>query len=488
MKKHSSLTISRIEQFLKRLASSYYLSPKQMAVSCLKSEEPLKFKDQKNAVYEDIAIGDQWGSNFNCAWFQLSSSIPESFSGKEVVALIDVGGEACVYDYQGNPLQGLTNKKKSFDFDQSEIKRRVMITSNAQIGEKVELLLDAGANNIMGAHELNGQNISDGVLNQAELAIFKRNNWQLYLDFELLFNLTQVLEENSRHKKLIIYALNEVINVYEEGNDESIEACRGILNRELSRSANASAINVSAIGHAHIDIAWLWPLRETERKVVRSFATALKMMEEYPQYKFGASQPHLYQMVKDSDPSLYERIRQQVKDNRWECQGAMWVEADCNISGGESLVRQILYGKKFFKEEFNQDIDNLWLPDVFGYSAALPQLLVKSGINYFMTQKISWNQFNRFPHHTFIWSGIDSSEIFSHFLCNDTYNSDCSAENIKMFETANQDADRTENALLLYGVGDGGGGPDRKHIERLQRMQDLEDLPKVTMEFASDFF
>ncbi|MEQ6120308.1 alpha-mannosidase [Reichenbachiella sp. MALMAid0571] len=488
MRKHSTLTLSRIEAFLEKLTKAYYKSPVDFKLSYFKSAEPTTFEEQKKATYKPIAVGENWGSNFDCAWFKLTGTIPESFKGHEVVALINLGGEVCIYDHEGKAIQGLTNKRIGNEFDEAEIKRRVYLTDKANGNEEINLLMDAGANNIMGVSELNGVIIADGTVNQAEMAIFDRNKWQLFLDYDLLFKFQALLEEKSRHKKTIIYALNEVINLYGDGSDENVQSCREVLAVELKKRANASAMKVSAIGHAHIDIAWLWPLRETVRKTARSFSTALKMMEEYPEYKFGASQPHLYQMVKDNHPELFERIKEAVKQGRWECQGGMWVEADCNVSGGESLVRQLLYGKKFFKEEFDQDVDNLWLPDVFGYSAALPQMLIKSGINFFMTQKISWNQFNRFPHHTFIWEGLDGTEIFSHFLCNDTYNSNCAPDNIKMFETANQDADRTEHSLLLYGVGDGGGGPDRKHIERLRRMADLEDMPKVEMEFARDFF
>lgn len=488
MRKHTTLTLNRIEVFLEKLKDSYYLAPEPIQLSYLKSKEPLTFEEQKKGTFISISVGESWGKNFECAWFKLNGKIPESHKGEEVVALINLGGEACIYDDSGNAIQGLTNKRIGTEFDEAEIKRRVHLSDCAKGNEEVALLLDSGANNIMGAVEWNGEIIDDGTVNQAEIAIFKRNLWQLYIDYDFLFKLQAILDDQSRRKKLIVYALNETINLFGQGEDENVEKCREILSKELNREANSSAMNVSAIGHAHIDIAWLWPLRETVRKTARSFSTALKMMDEYPEYKFGASQPHLYQMVKDNHPGLYKRIKEAVKDGKWECQGGMWVEADCNLSSGESLVRQVLYGKKFFKEEFDQEVDNLWLPDVFGYSAALPQILIKSEISSFMTQKISWNQFNRFPHHTFIWKGLDGTEIFSHFLCNDTYNSNCAPDNVKMFETANQDVDRTEHALLLYGVGDGGGGPDRKHIERLRRMNDIEGMPKVTMELASDFF
>ncbi len=488
MRKHTELTLSRIDLFLQKLRESYYHKVTDLALSHYKTKEPVTFAELHGATFASIAVGEKWGQEFDCAWFRATGTIPDSCRGKEVVAVVNLGGEICIFNENGQPIQGLTNKRIGHEFDEAEIKRRVYLTDSAKGGESVNLLMDVGANNIMGIADHNGTIIADGTVNQAELAIFDRQVWQLFLDYDLLYQLQGILDEKSRRKKLIVYALNEVINTYGDGGAEEVKNCREILAVELGRKAHDSAMQVSAIGHAHIDIAWLWPLRETVRKTARSYSTVLRMMEEYPDYKFGASQPHLYQMVKDHYPDLYERIKQAVKAGRWECQGGMWVEADCNVSGGESLVRQLLYGKKFFREEFDVEVDNLWLPDVFGYSAALPQLLVKSGIRYFMTQKISWNQFNRFPHHTFIWEGLDGTPIFSHFLCNDTYNSNCSPENIAMFESANQDAERTEHSLLLYGVGDGGGGPDRKHIERLQRMADLEGLPKVNMEFARDFF
>ena len=193
-------------------------------------------------------------------------------------------------------------------------------------------------------------------------------------------------------------------------------------------------------------------------------------------------------MVKEAYPQLFERIKEAVKDKRWECQGGMYVEADCNLPSGESLVRQFWYGKKFFKEHFDVQVDNLWLPDVFGYSAALPQMMLKSDIHYFMTQKISWNQFNKFPHHTFMWEGIDGSEVFTHFLTPNNYRSDCGAKDLKNLERLNTDSDRTEYALFLYGAGDGGGGPSEELIRKLERARDMEDLPKVKMAFAEEYF
>jgi alpha-mannosidase len=211
-------------------------------------------------------------------------------------------------------------------------------------------------------------------------------------------------------------------------------------------------------------------------------------MQEYPEYRFGASQPQLYAFVKEHHPDLYARVKQAIADGRWEPQGCMWVEADCNICSGESLVRQCIHGKRFFREEFGVDVDHLWLPDVFGYSAALPQILQKSGVRYFLTQKISWNQFNKFPHHTFLWEGIDGTRVFTHFPPADTYNGNCRPREL-LYSCRNfAEKDRTDRWLYPYGFGDGGGGPSRHQLESLRRARDCEELPRVEQGFARDFF
>ncbi|MDW7695406.1 alpha-mannosidase [Flammeovirgaceae bacterium SG7u.111] len=489
MRKHSELTIARIEKFRDSLKYSYYYSLTPLKARYHRTREPISYHDALKASYQEILPGTKWGANYDCAWFDFEGVVPADHAGKEVVALIDLGGEGCVFDKEGNPVQGLTNKRVEWTMAETIIKKRVYLFEEATGGEHVHLRVDAGANNILGVENvLTYESMEDGVFNQADLAIFDRQKWHMYIEYDMLTNLMMELYEKTRHRKLLIYALNEVINKFGDGTPEEIAECRAILKVELDRKANSSAIEASAIGHAHIDVAWLWPLRETVRKTSRTFSTALRLMEEYPDYKFGASQPVLYEMMKEHYPGLYERLKAAVKREQWECQGAMWVEADCNLTSGESLARQIIYGKKFFKDEFDVEVNNLWLPDVFGYSAALPQLLIKSDVEYFMTQKISWNQFNTFPHHTFIWKGLDGTPIFSHFLAPNNYRSDVSSKDLINLERENFDTDRVENALFLFGAGDGGGGPSRIYIEKLRRAKDIEDLPKVTMEFARDFF
>ena len=243
-------------------------------------------------------------------------------------------------------------------------------------------------------------------------------------------------------------------------------AAAATLKDVLDCPASASDMSVLAVGHAHIDVGWLWRVKETVRKSARTFATQLDLIDRYPDYVFGASQPQLYEFVKDNYPSLYEKIKKAVKAGRWEPQGAMWVEADCNVIGGESMVRQILYGKNFFMDEFGVDVKNLWLPDVFGYSASMPQILRKSGVDYFLTQKMSWSRFNRFPHHSFMWRGIDGTDVLTHFPPEDTYNSTLNPGRLHRASERFTEKAVLDEFICLFGIGDGWRGtetiPDRE--------------------------
>ncbi|HBF37883.1 MAG TPA: alpha-mannosidase, partial [Firmicutes bacterium] len=219
-----------------------------------------------------------------------------------------------------------------------------------------------------------------------------------------------------------------------------------------------------------------------------TFATALMMMEHYPDYIFGASQPQLYQWMKVYYPELYQKVQKRVSEGRWETLGAMWVEADMNLPGGESLVRQLLYGKRFFQKEFGQTVKIAWLPDSFGYTAALPQLLKKSGIDYFCTTKLSWNLYNQLPHHTFIWEGIDGSPVLTHMPPESTYNSSASPRAVVKSETSYLDKGVSDQCLMLFGIGDGGGGPGEEHLEMLNREKQTADLAPVQQQKAGQFF
>lgn len=254
---------------------------------------------------------------------------------------------------------------------------------------------------------------------------------------------------------------------------------------------------VDCIGHTHIDVAWLWPVKQTVEKAQRSFATVLDLMDRYPEYKFMSSQPQLYEFVKDQAPELYERIKKRVKEGRWEVEGGMWLEADCNLTSGESLVRQILFGKRFMKEEFNVDSKIVWLPDVFGYSAAMPQIMKKSGIDKFVTSKISWNETNVAPYDSFTWQGIDGSEVFTFFITargethngrHTTYVGKTDPNFIMGTWKRYQQKEYNNETIITFGYGDGGGGPTSEMLEYQRRMAyGLPGFPKTQIKFAGDF-
>ncbi|MFP5327820.1 MAG: alpha-mannosidase, partial [Acidimicrobiia bacterium] len=321
------------------------------------------------------------------------------------------------------------------------------------------------------------------------LAVVEEEVDALWHDWTLLCELYDALPSGEAQAAQILHGLDQAANVLSGGGVvERAGAARAVLRPLLERPASASAHTFAAVGNAHIDTAWLWPLRETERKVARTFATALDLMEDFPEYRFAASQAQQLAWVRDKYPELFEGIRKRVADGRFEVVGSMWVEADCNVPSGESLVRQITHGRRFYQEEFGVETRSLWLPDVFGYAAALPQILAQSGIRWFLTQKMSWNQVNRFPHHTFWWEGIDGTRVFTHFPPADTYNGDFSVAQLIHGARNFSEKATCDRSMYLFGFGDGGGGPTAEMLERARRVADLEGVPRVELTGAEQAF
>jgi len=297
----------------------------------------------------------------------------------------------------------------------------------------------------------------------------------------------ECLEPTSARRASVMFRLHDAAAVLKNFTEDEIAQAAAIISEELNKKGGDFSLSINALGHAHIDLAWLWPIRETRRKGGRTFSTALRLMDWYPDYRFGASQPQLFEWVKADYPTIYEGVKERVKEGRFELQGAMWCEPDTNVPSGESLVRQLLYGKKFFMDEFGKDIRNLWLPDVFGYSAALPQILKLAGVDYFVTIKLSWNDHNRFPYHTFHWQGIDGTKILAHMPPEGTYHGPMTPAAVKRIEHAHLENGLQPETLMLYGIGDGGGGPGMEHLERASRLKNMESLVPVSQGFAEDF-
>lgn len=330
---------------------------------------------------------------------------------------------------------------------------------------------------------------------------------QLYYDIFVPFLACKdVYTENSFEYANIIKILSKACNMLELNYPYSseyyggISAARKYIRSEFyDKMCGNNMVTVNCVGHTHIDVAWLWTLAQTREKIQRSSATAISLMEQYPEYKFMMSQPQLFKFLSETDPEMYDRIKELVKEGRWELEGAMWLEADCNLTSGESLVRQILHGKRFLKEEFGVDSEILWLPDVFGYSAAMPQILKKCGIKHFVTSKISWNDTNTMPYDTFMWQGIDGTEIITDFITvqnfkrggefdnHTTYIGEINPSMVAGTWNRYQQKEYNNEVLLVYGFGDGGGGPTRDMLEQQRRLSfGFPNMPKTHISTLKD--
>lgn len=483
--------IETIEKIIPHLYCEIYIPIGDLSMEAYVTEEPVSFDAKTSGEKKFLRKGDVWGKLWDCGWFHFTGSVPPAAKGEKVVLYIDIHGELEVYNKDGVALRGLTSGsclKVSGDFGCFGIRKRTYpICDSAKGGEVIDLWADAGCNYITG--DGGGQRPDVGKIEFADICICRDNVKALFYDFLVLYDLMKEIPSESARCHRLRQSLFEAASCLYDYSDEEIEKASDILKKELDKKSGDTDLTFTALGHAHIDLAWHWPLRETMRKAVRTFTNGLRSMEQYPDYRFGASQVPLYAWVKELQPKVYEQVKERVKEGRWEVQGAMWCEPDANITGGESFVRQILYGKRFFRQEFGEDMKVLWLPDVFGYSAALPQILKKSGVPYFLTIKLDWgNRHNAHPHNTFVWKGIDGSEILAHMPPEGDYNSFGMPSNILVAEHRFKDKAVCEDAMILYGVGDGGGGAGEMMHESMKRIQNLSGLSKTKQGRAIDFF
>lgn len=472
----------QLGEALNHIREAVYTPLADLETTAWITPEPVPYAERETGEKKQLSIGKPWGKLWDCGWFNFKGTVPAAAKGHKVILLLDVSGEGCVVDDEGKPVLGLTTKASTYDFSLGNPGKRVVpVTDCAEGGETIDLWVETGANDLF------GNVVNNGILEKAQIAIQHDSIYAYYHDFAVLYDLMQQLPEKRARANKILAALNASLNQIHTFAPEEAEQAQACLADELAKVNGTPSLKISAIGHAHMDLAWLWPIRETIRKTGRTWATVLRNMERYPDYVFGCSQPQLYQWMKDTYPDLYKQVAARIAEGRWEAQGAAWVEPDSNVASGEAWIRQILYGKRFFKDEFGIEPRTLWIPDVFGYSGSLPQILKKSGVDYFVTQKLSWNNHNTFPHHTFHWQGIDGSKVLTHMLPENTYNSSAEPHALMDAETNYADKVVSDECLLVYGIGDGGGGPGESHLEALKRESDLEGLPPVTQERSQDF-
>ncbi|MGO1921020.1 MAG: alpha-mannosidase [Microbacterium sp.] len=454
--------------------------------------EPVPFAEAAGQVYAPFAVGTRWGSPWGTTWLRLRGTAPEA-PGAEL--LFDLGFNAAEPGFQA---EGTVYRP-----DGSIVKavepRNAHVPLEAAPGTEFELFLEAAANpdvadgfrdfrpTPLGALETaGGEPLYE--FRQADIAVRNAQVWELLQDATVLSQLMAELAETSTRRAEILRALERMIDAADPEDIVGTAAeARAELADVLSRPASASAHRVHAIGHAHIDSAWLWPVRETQRKVARTFSNVLSLQQE-ADFTFAASSAQQYAWLKMYQPELFARVREAVAAGRFVPTGGMWVESDTNLPGGEALVRQFVRGKRFFIDEFGVEPPDVWLPDSFGYSAALPQIARAAGSRWMLTQKMSWNETNRMPHHTFLWEGIDGTRIFTHFPPVDTYSAQLTGAELARAERQYAEKGLASTSLVPFGYGDGGGGPTREMIAAAERLRSLEGSPTVTLSGPTEFF
>lgn len=455
--------------------------------------EPAPVAQALAAPYRPVAVGDAWGPPWSTSWFEITGRVPPQWAGQRVEAVVDLGFgaggpgfrcEGLAYTGDGQPVKGLAPRTSWLP-----------VACPAVGGEQVLLYVEAAANPRIQPPltELGDPSTAGEAplyrLTAVDLAVLDEPVWELVQDLEVLGQLMHELSLHEPRTYDIVRAVERSLDALDlQDVSATAEAAREQLAEVLARPASASAHRLSAVGHAHIDSAWLWPLREAVRKVARTASNVTALMVDHPDFRFAMSSAQQLAWLGEHHPAVFERVRERVKSGQFVPVGGMWVESDTNMPGGEAMARQFVHGKRFFLAEFGVETEEVWLPDSFGYSAALPQLVALSGSRWFLSQKISWNTTNKFPHHTFLWEGIDGTRVFTHFPPADTYSSDLSGAELAHASRNFADKGWTNRSLLPFGHGDGGGGPTREMLARAARTADLEGSPRVELASPAEFF
>jgi alpha-mannosidase len=463
--RHPEYTQARLAQAAERLRSAVYAAaraPDELLVAG--PVDRISHGDAERLDYRPAEVGERFGPLWSTWWFRLRATVPPEWRGGRLDLLWVTNSESTLW-LGGRSVQGLNTHGGGERPD-------AVLVRNAAGGETIEAQIELACNGMFGRTSHTAE------LVRCEVALFDDAAWRLYHDFETLRALAADERLDPSWSGRLRGELNRFCNEW----DPSILAA-------LYEQRNGSyGHRLYAVGHAHIDTAWLWPLAETYRKCVRTFSSQLRYMAEYPEYRFACSQAQQYAWVKERNPDLWERLRAQVSAGRFVPVGGSWVEPDCNLPSGESLLRQFVHGQRWFEDELGVRCAEFWSPDAFGYCGQLPQLMRLSGLTRFLTQKLSWNRFNRPEHHTFTWQGDDGSEVVGHFPPADTYSSDASVPELLRTSREYLDHDSSAVSLLLFGYGDGGGGPTPTMLETLRRARDLQGLPRTEVASPAEFF
>ncbi|KAL1936531.1 hypothetical protein VTP01DRAFT_665 [Rhizomucor pusillus] len=494
------ITKSRIDNFISSGSIFYQMGIHQCLWSLRHSGPPhvklsvYEVPDLQRIPFEDAVAQEftpldhregKYGPSWATFWFKVDVTIPEALHRKQAVYQWDMGCEGLIWSTDGKPLQGLTGGN-------DQARHEFILTNSAKAGDKHSFFIEAACNGMFGVG--NAAMVPDPnryfTISKADLVVPNLLVQDVYHDLTIIRGIAFDTDQDSPRARQALWVLNQVINEFQVDNNDSIKKCKALTKEFLSVGNGASngQHQITAIGNCHIDTAWLWPYDETKRKVARSWSTQVELMDRYPEYVFTGSQTQQYEWLRELYPSVFERIKEKEKAGQWEIIGGSWVEHDTNMPSGESLCRQMILGQKYYEKHFGKRTRIFWLPDSFGYSSQLPQVLKLSGCDYFFTQKLSWNNINKFPLSTFWWSGIDGTKILAHLTPANTYNAVVSVSELYKCTKNHHDLEVSNHSLLCYGHGDGGGGPTPGMIERLRRVKDVDGLPVCKPGSALSFF
>lgn len=455
---------------------------------------------KKSNDYRKTKTGESFGPSWSTHWFKVQFKLPYEWTYKPQVELHwDANNEGLVWTEDGRPLQGLTGGGERVEW--------VVPKEYRDYNKWHTIYIEMACNGMFG-NPPGGDTIQPPrpdkyfMLQEADLVSVNVDARALFYDFWIIGDAAREFPEDSWEEHQALQVCNDIMDCFiaGKGDNACLKECRAIAKRYLGNDIDSAKVYdtdneaiINGIGHCHIDTCWLWPWAETKRKIARSWSNQCDLLDRYPEHRFCASQAQQYKWLEELYPYAYDRVKSHVKKGKFHPIGGSWVEHDTNMPSGESLVRQFVYGQRFFESRFGERCKTFWLPDTFGYSTQLPQLCRLAGMTRFFTQKLSWNNINNFPHTTFNWVSLDGSQVICHMAPAETYTAEAHFGDVKRSVTQHKSMDQDPSSLLVFGKGDGGGGPTRDHIEKLRRCRGLSDkvglLPRVKMgESVDDFF
>lgn len=460
-----------------------------------------KFASATCEKFRPTKVGDFFGPSWSTHWFKVQITIPKDMYDKERLELHwDANNEGLLWSEDGKPLQGLTG-----DGDRVEW----ILPASFRDGKEHVVYIEMACNGMFGCGPDKWPETNFIVapepdkfyqLTKAEIVAVNVQARQLFVDMMIIGDAAREFPDDSWEQHKALVTANRIIDTFRLGDQSSILEGRKIAREYLGDNVDSHNVYSSSneplvygIGHCHIDSCWLWPWAETRRKVARSWTNQCNLMEQYPELRFTCSQAQQYKWLKQDYPYVFDRVKRKVQKGNFQPIGGSWVEHDTNMPSGESLVRQFLYGQRFFESNFGRRCQTFWLPDTFGYSTQLPQLCRLAGMTRFLTHKLSWNNINKFPHTTFNWVALDGTQVVCHMPPSETYTSEANVSDIRNSIFRHHSMDQDPTSLLIFGKGDGGGGPTWQHLEKLRRCRGVSDqvglLPRVHMgDSVDDFF